>query len=694
MNKNNLKNSTIMEAVIKRKATITRKRELKQMKQNINTEKRNVLQNQKYSEFQLKNINDDEKPMVKKILKLIKSPLIYANQLPVKYKNFKDGITQVRVGISDSKTYKGKTKAQIMKEVKNIQALYRKNHANASFEISVKYDDQWLTGSLFGVDDEPIFFDPVEYESNNKNTKNKVKVKTEQPYFTGYDIFIFKESKEKKSKGGASPDNLNNCLYECLTKCIGDKMPWSKPADLKKYLKIGMNEMVDVSMINLVEKKLKNIKINIFGDAVYVSPVNAIRTINLNLVDNHYTIKVDEFTRNIKNKISFKEKKILLYNQKTFHGYDGDTTFYVSKQLLGDIYSNKSQYVIIPKENNEMTFEEEYDDVIQTANILKKESKGIINMYKTGSNVVTALNLFNRFNKLIIPDKITQLESIFLDGALCGALIFYNKYEGPLYNYDVCSFYPSMLLSNMLIPIKEGEFRKVIQIELDSSEYFLNGIYRCVIERSTNDNINRLFRFNPKNYYTVYDMKQAKHLRLKINIIEDEQANLLYYSSSKCIKAYDLFGEYINFLYPMKQRKVPLSKMLINLIWGVLSTKLKKKKYFQLCDDVIIPSNNNVESIRMLDDKKTYQIQTSDNDKIFKFDFARLAPFLISCGRQKISHIIEPHIENIKHCHTDGFLSSTRLDVPTSDEIGGLKYCGYCPDGFVNTCNAKSKEFI
>ena len=73
---------------------------------------------------------------------------------------------------------------------------------------------------------------------------------------------------------------------------------------------------------------------------------------------------------------------------------------------------------------------------------------------------------------MIIPDKISQLESIFINGALCGGLIFYNKDDGPLYDYDVVSFYPSMLLSSMLIPVKEGEFRIVSQHELVNCEYF------------------------------------------------------------------------------------------------------------------------------------------------------------------------------------------------------------------------------
>ena len=40
-------------------------------------------------------------------------------------------------------------------------------------------------------------------------------------------------------------------------------------------------------------------------------------------------------------------RRNLFYNQKTFYAYDGKNEFYVSKQLLTDIYKHKTQYIII-----------------------------------------------------------------------------------------------------------------------------------------------------------------------------------------------------------------------------------------------------------------------------------------------------------------------------------------------------------
>ena len=43
---------------------------------------------------------------------------------------------------------------------------------------------------------------------------------------------------------------------------------------------------------------------------------------------------------------------------------------------------------------------------------------------------------------------------------------------------------------------------------------------------------------------------------------------------------------------------------------------------------------------------------------MYKYGYARLMPFLIAKGRVKISKIMEPYIETVIRCHTDGILFS------------------------------------
>ena len=163
-----------------------------------------------------------------------------------------------------------------------------------------------------------------------------------------------------------------------------------------------------------------------------MSCVKSHNVINLQVHDNH-----NELSLSIKNKTSYEEKIILLYNQKTFYGYDGEQQIYVSKQLLTDIYKHKTQYIIIYKNNNEISFEDEYKNVIIIANDLKKYSCNKINLRKTGNFKIYVLYLINLFNKTIYTHHINQHEGNFIQNSTTGAVIFYKPYNGPAYEFDI-----------------------------------------------------------------------------------------------------------------------------------------------------------------------------------------------------------------------------------------------------------------
>ena len=60
-----------MNSIQKRKATILKKRENKLIRQQIYKSKQELKGDIKYSEFQLKYVNDDKKALMKKVLSLI-----------------------------------------------------------------------------------------------------------------------------------------------------------------------------------------------------------------------------------------------------------------------------------------------------------------------------------------------------------------------------------------------------------------------------------------------------------------------------------------------------------------------------------------------------------------------------------------------------------------------------------------------
>ena len=65
-----------------------------------------------------------------------------------------------------------------------------------------------------------------------------------------------------------------------------------------------------------------------------------------------------------------------------------------------------------------------------------------------------------------------------------------------------------MKANNTMIPIKRGIFRNITNEELQEMKTQLKGnyafgIYKMEIFKSEDDKINRLFRFNLKNQYTL-----------------------------------------------------------------------------------------------------------------------------------------------------------------------------------------------
>ena len=89
--------------------------------------------------------------------------------------------------------------------------------------------------------------------------------------------------------------------------------------------------------------------------------------------------------------------------------------------------------------------------------------------------------------------------------------------------------YPSILLSNLLIPLQQGEFNIISNNEFQEKEYYAYGLYHCIIKKDSLKETNNLFRFNDKNWYTHIDLKKrAKELKLTITIIENKSHDFIH----------------------------------------------------------------------------------------------------------------------------------------------------------------------
>jgi hypothetical protein len=299
------------------------------------------------------------------------------------------------------------------------------------------------------------------------------------------------------------------------------------------------------------------------------------------------------------------------------------------------------------------------------------------------------LYLFNRYSKDVFPESIGQNEAYWLEQSTISAMMFAESYEGEGYDYDIVSMYPSILQSKyFLIPVKTGEFKKLDQLQ----NILTFGIYRCKIEQLVNK---KRFKYNPTNYYTHIEINRARNLNLQIELIQDDQPNALVYSRDKLVNSHLIFGKYINILFKLKQEGVTRAKSIINILWGLLSEYKVKRQVIKNDETIVIPPAEYIREITPYGDEDTCTfIKTINSKRIYKYNYARMATFLLSKGRELIMKHADSIIDDVVYLHTDGIITKHKHTFTNmGDNIGQMKYKGYCANVKIDNCTSKSGKF-
>ena len=465
-----------------------------------------------------------------------------------------------------------------------------------------------------------------------------------------------------------------------------------EPVDFKKFLKLPQYAKVDLKYMDQIEKKL-NVSINFTGDDQYTSKLNSLKVINLKIINEHCTLDIDKKDIfNLGVKISNRDRVPLLFDIQTFNAYDhiDDREFLFTKEARNKVFHWKTDFILVNKFDEKESLKDNYNRFIEMADALKKETNSKINLYRTGNYVRTALHLFNEMTHHIpIPDAIKQREGLFIDNASQGAIIFNTKgYKGPCWKCDVKSMYPSIMKSSQqCFPVKEGELKYITEFE----QFFRFGIYRAKITgpvrehscassvtEATEHSCKKLFRLSYNHYYTHIDLTRAKELGYQIDLIIDDKPNFLYYSRDKCLTGSEIFGEFVDYLFKLKENKILGAKNILNTLWGAISEKDKKKKKINpSVDDVFDIPDDCRPSFKPFDDDNTI-IKYCYYDKIYKYGWARIMPFILAKGRSIISKVIEPYEDIAIRCHTDGILFKKEpVGIKYGDEMGSLVDEGY-----------------
>jgi hypothetical protein len=554
-------------------------------------------------------------------------------------------------------------KEKIQNYVNNLSKELEEKGFKGSISVSLLFDFGWRSGYFTPVGQNPSLFSLADSDFNDNQESEILQ----------FAVYLIKDY-TRPTFGGCN-GKYNDCLYYSLLQALGQtrlsKYLIGTPLKLKKLLGVQRFDTIDIKYIPKLESILRGrYKINVFGDHKYTSTLGKLPEINIELRDGHYTLEKKTTTWMIYSK---DERKPYIYEtnnkDRQITIFDGVKYFKIGSDDFHNEYKFKSECVFIPLDlKSDKNLEDAYKNFVRDADLLKIESKGIINLYKTGGNYETALYLFNYFCKGIDPDEIKQDEAEFLLNATFGALMFSKKYKGPGYKYDVCSLYPSLMKSNkLMIPIKRGEFVNLIELE----QILKVGIYRCIIKPNSSDDY-KLFRFNNKNYYTHTDIYNARKLKLNIELIIDDKPNALIYTRDKCLNCNIIFERYVEILFELKQKGIKRAKAILNILWGALCKKRTRIHIDSENNSGDISIDEDIKYIYPLPDNKTF-IKTIYFNKMYQFNFARLGPFLLAKGRATISEIMKPNIDKIQWIHTDGFISCEPLTYKLGKNLGNLK---------------------
>lgn len=577
----------------------------------------------------------------------------------VRYNNEKDPLKILDIRRKDGKKI---TRDELIALSNKLQKSYQNRFEYGVISVSLKYPERYYSADVSTLNEPINYFTMNDYNEMDQDPEE----------YKSFRFNFFPIS--KKSSGGSDPNN--DCLINCIKKVIQSHKNKIDAEELKSYLELDRNDKIPLSKISLVEKYIEEktkmeYAIFVSGDYQYISSRNTNKRIRLILSNEHYSLDKELIN---KKTISLNEKPIVIYEWSgdIVKCYDGDKFFTLTSKEYDEIKKNtfSSEFLLVDKNynNKKMTMEESYKSYIQMADTLKKETNGYINFYKCGSFKYMALYLFYNNVKTIQPDPIYNNESEWINQASFGATTYWEKYEGNIATYDINSHYGNVISKNYnYFPVREGSFQIITEIK-EKPDF---GIYRCKITGNENKSY-KFFRFNPNNYYTHLDISVARKYGLSIELIQDEQPNFLYYSKDKLMNGKYLFGHIVNDLFELKCKNISGSKQILNTIWGALSQGRFNKFSVDSSTELNI-TNAKIVSMYSTEDKIKLKVISYEYG-YFLTNWARIKPFVLALGRDRLFHCFQKYEKDVIRVHTDSITVKDKpTDILTGDKLGYLK---------------------
>ena len=387
----------------------------------------------------------------------------------------------------------------------------------------------------------------------------------------------------------------------------------------------------------------------------------------------------------------YKEKEIHLfrnYDGKRNLIYTGEKFYKIELKQFYEILNRpyKHDFIFVKsKSKSDDDMKLEHTEYLSMCEELIGFTDNKINMYKTGSYGRTSLSLFSSMCKLN-PPEIQEYEFKYLNN---GGGVRYAKrgYEGIAYQYDINSYYPSLMISNYIrMPMTEGTILPLTQKQFDDKKRVKFGVYHAEII-CDND---AKFQTTKHNIYSHYEINYAKQLGLVINILGDA----LVWEPEQTEKFNKIFGKYVKYLFPLKKKHYAF-KEILNALWGALCAK-RGGDYtpYIMTYEELLTFDKEYDIITPLDDNfERCEVKVKTDIKFYKTGFARMKPFLFGFARvNMVKTFAKVGYDNVLWSHTDSIISSiplTNKHIKQTYKIGDWKYEGRDLNCYIHNKNLK-----
>lgn len=503
-----------------------------------------------------------------------------------------------------------------------------------------------------------------------------------------------------KTAGGclfhSASTGQTDCLFRCLQRAYAGHLPFGLRTDAEMREAIGAPKEglipASAELFAKLESKLgPTVKVQVVGDFTYASSKQCIKSITIELYKEHYEFRCQP-GKDKPHCVRFKQdphdnsllRRIVKIEDDKAYLEDINGTIevipkkdYLRYRCLISASSKSKSFIFI---------DEPFDKYLAK----REDLLSIIDLNLYGSLQKYVCELFRTQSQLIpTSEPLSPLEEMWISGygkpfgfgCMRGGIVYHK--DGEYDNcvaYDVRSMYPSVMNSSLMIPLCKPVEKYLTELP----EHPAVGLYRCKI--TVPDNNKPLWRGGTSSsIYTQRDIEIARMLGADIQLADDGEINALIYNRNECVRAQDVFGSYINKLYPLKAVGNKTAKLALNMLWGKLCEK--SRTYLNITGveepkpipGIIIGAGCN--SLN-----QDYLIIKEDNKPFYSGDMPRVGPFITSHARSIMVKIILPYVDKMVRCHTDGFVLSFDLsdcfisDKTIGQNMGQLKieHSGKC----------------